>query len=74
MMKTPCTLYTRPRGPEVYLVQNPPLWELPSMIPEGTIQAIKRRKQPTALPKYDTYEQQQGPAWHDNSRVQYWHI
>lgn len=37
-----------------------------SLGPEGTMQASKGEKQPTALPNYDAYDPHQWPAWHSN--------
>lgn len=41
---------------------------LPLFVTEGVIQASKGDNQATTLPIDNTYEPQQGSAWHDNTK------
>lgn len=51
--------HTNPRGLEMELILQCPLWGLALMVSEDNMQLSKRGSQPTVLPSYNMYEPQQ---------------
>lgn len=63
LLKTSYTLDIDPEATDLELTRKPPPRGLAFMLPEGTIQASKRGKQPEMLPNYDVCEPRQQLVW-----------